>query len=409
MPHDILSSSFTWAGGIEDTFIPHARPGLRALDEYALTQHYQQWQTDIDLAARTGIQALRWGIPWYKVQPGPNTWDWGWVDEVLAYLVIKKNITPILDLMHYGTPLWLDNSFINHDYPEYVAEFAGRTAERYQSLVTYYTPLNEPMVNAAFCGKQGEWPPYLTGDDGYFKLLFQLAKGIVRTVQRLKEAQPGARTIQVEALWFHFTLDDSIRPQVEEENARQWLCLDLTTGRVNEQYPLFECLARYGYCQATQDWFAENAIQYDVLGVNFYPWSSGEMVPDSRGSIRSIGGQTSGSMIGQVMSAAYARYGMPLMVTETSALGNIATRRQWMDQTIDAVKSLRQEGMPVIGYTWFPLFSMIDWKYRRGRKPSSDYLIHLGLYEASFNNAGTLMRNPTRLVNDFYEKTRQPI
>lgn len=409
MPHDILSSAFTWAVGIEDTFIPHIRPGLRALDEYALTQHYQQWQTDIDLAAATGIQALRWGIPWYKVQPGPNSWDWRWVDEVLEYLVTQKNITPILDLMHYGTPLWLDNSFLNHDYPEYVAEFAGRVADRYQSLVTYYTPLNEPMVNATFCGKHGEWPPYLTGDDGYFKLLFQLAKGIVRTVQHLKEVQPGAHILQVEALWFHFTLDECIQPQVEEENARQWLSLDLTTGRVNEDYPLLKCLTRYGLCEAELRWFVENAIQYDVLGVNFYPWSSGEMVKDSQGGIRRLEGQTSGSMISQVISTAYTRYAMPLMVTETSALGDIATRRCWMDQTIGAVKSLRQEGMPVIGYTWFPLLSMFDWKYRRGRKPASDYLIHLGLYEASFGKAGTLVRTPTRLVNDFYEKTRQPI
>ena len=71
---------FTWATGIEDTFIPHARPGLRALDEYELTQHYAQWKSDFDLVAETGVHALRWGIPWYKVQPKPDRWDWAWTD-----------------------------------------------------------------------------------------------------------------------------------------------------------------------------------------------------------------------------------------------------------------------------------------------------------------------------------------
>ena len=51
MTHDILYAPFTWATGIEDTFIQRARPRLRALDEYELTQHYQLWQSDIDLVA----------------------------------------------------------------------------------------------------------------------------------------------------------------------------------------------------------------------------------------------------------------------------------------------------------------------------------------------------------------------
>ena len=60
---DLTPAGFCWATGIENTFIPHIRPGFRALDEYALTQHYQQWKTDIDLVAETGVRALRWGIP----------------------------------------------------------------------------------------------------------------------------------------------------------------------------------------------------------------------------------------------------------------------------------------------------------------------------------------------------------
>ena len=108
---------FTWATGIEDTFIKHPRPGLRSLDEYELTQHYQLWKNDLDLVAATGVQAVRWGIPWHIVQPAKYKWDWEWTDRVLEYLVMVKGITPILDLMHYGTPLWLDNSFINQAIP----------------------------------------------------------------------------------------------------------------------------------------------------------------------------------------------------------------------------------------------------------------------------------------------------
>ncbi len=225
LPHD-----FVWATGIENTFVPQTRAGMRGLDEYALTQHYAYWRTDFDLAASTGVRALRWGIPWYRVQPGPKQWDWAWVDEALDYLVNVKRITPIVDLMHYGTPLWLDNSFINASYPGRVAEYAAAVAERYQSLVQIYTPLNEPTINAHLCGRCGQWPPYLQGEDGYVKVLLALARGMVLSMQAIKAVQPGATTVQVEAVGRRWTKHTQLAARVERENAAQFLAFDLATG-----------------------------------------------------------------------------------------------------------------------------------------------------------------------------------
>jgi hypothetical protein len=73
-------------------------------------------------------------------------------------------------------------------------------------------------------------------------------------------------------------------------------------------------------------------------------------------------------------------------------------RAAWMDETIGAVQELRTAGIPVVGYTWFPLFSMFDWAYRRGRRPREKYLIHLGLYELVFDGNGRLERTATPLV-----------
>lgn len=400
---------FLWATGIEDTFIPHARPGFRALDEYALTQHYQLWMSDFDLVADTGVKALRWGIPWYQVQPAPDRWDWEWTDRALDYLVNGKGITPILDLMHYGTPLWLDNSFINARYPVYVAEYARAVASRYKGLVRYYTPLNEPMVNADMCGSKAEWPPYLSGDDGYVKLTLALARGIVLTTQALKAEQPDAITVQVEALGHILTKDPSLEERVAYENARQYLCFDLTTGRVTGEYPLIDYLVTHGITDHDIDWFQRHAVRFDVLGVNFYPWSYVELRKREDGYIRNVSAKTPGSKIAEILRTAYERYRMPMMITETSADRDIPGRARWMDETLDAVRSLREEGIPVLGYTWFPLFSMINWAYRKGRRPLEDYLIHLGLYDATFNEQGILERQPTPLVRRYQQQMAQPM
>jgi len=392
---------FLWATGIEDTFIPQARPGLRPLDEYELTQHYQLWKRDFDLVAETGVKAVRWGIPWYRVQPAPDRWDWEWIDQALDYLVNVKGITPILDLMHYGTPLWLENSFINASYPHYVAEYARKVVARYKSLVGHYTPLNEPMVNADFCGNKAEWPPYLSGDDGYVKLILALAKGIVLTTQAIKAEQPDAVTVQVEALWHTFTKDGSLEERAAHNNARQYLCFDLATGRVSDEYVLENYLCSHGMTRADMDWFHSKAVTFDLFGANFYPWSYGELKQGSNGFLRYVTGNTSGDKLAVVLRAAYKRYHMPMLITETSANKDVNGRAQWMDETIDNVRALRMEGIPVLGYTWFPLFSMIEWNYRTGRRPLKKYLMHLGLYDSAFDSKGILRRRRTPLVKRY--------
>jgi len=407
--NDASGNLFTWATGIEDTFIPQTRPGLRALDEYELTQHYAQWKSDFDLVAETGVQVVRWGIPWFKVQPKRDTWDWSWTDAALDYLVNVKKIQPILDLMHYGTPLWMENSFINCCYPEAVAEYSATVVERYGSLLRYYTPLNEPMVNAGMCGWDGLWPPYLHGDDGYFKMILALARGLIATVHTVAAVRPDMQTVQVEALWRNTTQVEALQEWVRLSNELQYICLDLTTGRFGDEHPLLPRLRKNGITDNDLAWFQENAVHYDILGANFYPWSAKEMAPKAGGGMISRPVKTHGGHLAAAVAELYNRYGKPVMVTETSSLGGLVAREQWMDGTINGVFSLREQGVPVVGYTWFPLFTMIDWAYRRGRRPLSKYLLHLGLYDATFDDDGVLRRKRTPLVDRFQAHMARPI
>ncbi|MGI8534607.1 MAG: beta-galactosidase, partial [Candidatus Limnocylindrales bacterium] len=132
--------SFLWATGIEDTFIgqPIIHSG-RPLDEYVLTQHDRNWRQDLDLASSLGVRGLRYGLPWYRLQPEPDRFDWTWSDEVLAYAAGTLGLRVIIDLVHYGTPGWLEGGFVEPDYPAAVAAYAGAVAERYGHLVSAYT------------------------------------------------------------------------------------------------------------------------------------------------------------------------------------------------------------------------------------------------------------------------------
>src|SRR3989442_15471182 len=91
-----------FAVGVEDTFVPQAFPGRRALDEYELTQHYANWHGDLGLAKECGATMIRYGIPWHVVNPEPSTWEWHWLDRVVERLM-ELGLEPMVDLMHYGT------------------------------------------------------------------------------------------------------------------------------------------------------------------------------------------------------------------------------------------------------------------------------------------------------------------
>jgi beta-glucosidase len=392
-----LLEKFSWAGGIEDTFIPQTKPGLRRLEEYELTQHYDQWKGDLDRAKSLGLTKLRWGVPWHKVEPRPGEYDWKWTDQVIGYMVDDLKIDPIIDLIHYGTPTWMTDGFLDPQYPQKVGSYAKAFAERYKNKVKYYTPTNEPAVTAEFCGLKGEWPPYLNGDAGYVKVLLPVTRGIQEISKAIRAADSDASLVAVEAMRYAEPADDNSDKAARSEFYRDMLPWDLVSGKVDDDHPLYDWLKKNGAEESTLKALHDNAVKQDVFGVNFYPWSIKLVNQD--GKLES--GPQRGRLLHKVLTNVYGYTKVPLFVTETSSTGDLTARSLWMSETIDAVRIARGEGIPVVGYTWFPMITMIDWQYRTNKKPLENYLLHLGLWDSAFDSDGVLQRKETALVDNY--------
>jgi beta-glucosidase len=395
-----------FALGLEDTFIPQTRPGEKPLDEYELTQHYHYWEGDLEKTAESGAEMLRWGVPWYRVNPERGVWDFSWVDRVVDR-ADELGIEIIADLMHYGTPTWLDNQFINHAYPEAVAEYAGRFAERYRGRVRNFTPLNEPMLTALHCGEFGYWPPYLSGHDGLVQVVRALAKGIVLTQQAVREATGGDATmVHVEA---SFRFDGDVvayADQVAHLRERAYLIQDLVTGKVTPQHPLAPYLAENGFGDDALQWATENTAVPDVMGVNYYPNISTERF--ERDVFHSGGPEdirprmnswTEG--LEDVLTSYAERYGRPVFLTETCWTGSHDERIRWMDASVECVNELRRKGVDVVGYTWWGVIDMVEWTYRHGNRPALDYMLPMGLWSLVEDAAGVLQRVKNPVADRF--------
>jgi beta-glucosidase len=394
-------SDFYWATGIEDTFIAQTEIGKRALDEYELMQHYWHWKEDIDLAADLGVQMLRYGIPWYKVNPRPGVYAWTWVDQVIRYMVEEKKIEPIIDLMHYGTPTWLENQFIHPDYPKYVTEYAVEFANRYHSLVRYYTPLNEPFVNAEFCGRIKRWPPYLEGDSGFLLVMKNISMGIIETVNGIRSIDPDSIMVHVEATGLTVTDDPSLHTEAEQSLHKRLTQLDLITGRVDKEHPLYDWFLKNGVKSEELEWFREHAITIDVMGLNYYPELSVSELYKENGIVKSKmvwGGE---SCLETILKFYYERYRRPIFITETSTNQKVGDRVKWLNDSIHAVKKLRAQDVPIVGYTWFPLYDLINWDYREGKEPVEFYLEPMGLWKLEMGFDRVFKRIPTEAAEAY--------
>ena len=381
-PNIYGADNFLWAAGIENTFVPQVRNGGRPLDEFELMGHYEHWREDLALGKELGLKAMRWGAPWYKIESEPGKFDWSWTDQVIPYIVEELKINPIVDLMHYGCPFWLDREFANKKYPDLVARYAAAFVERYKHLVSWYTPLNEPIINSLMCGMRGFWPPYLKGDRGYIRVMLQLARGIIKTSRAIKSIQPEATLVHVEATGMTRTARKDLAILAREEQHRGYLCYDLITGRIVDEHLLFSWLVRNGVSPDDIEALGRDRIELDVLGMNFYPqWSTKLLYIDKRGKLAFQETEPEGHGFKDMIRDYYERYRVPIMITETSAVGSDEIRERWLESSVSMIGDLRKSGVPVIGYTWFPLFTMIDWRYRFSSEPLENFYLELGLYK----------------------------
>lgn len=390
---------FLWATGIEDTFItdPHPKTG-RTLDEYALTQHYDHWREDIERIALLGVKYARYGLPWHRIEAEPGKFDFSWPDQVFEFM-LDKGVQPIVDLMHYGTPPWLKGGFGSLQYPERVAEYAGRIAERYRGRVYWYTPLNEPRITAYYCGRLGWWPPYGRSWTDFVKVMISVCRGIVLTHRRLKAIDPEIVSTHVDATDIYRPASPDAEPTARRRQEIVFLALDLVTGAVDDRHELHDWLYKHGFTEADREWFQTHRVQPDLVGLNLYPLFTNKVVKATSSGTRITMPYGEASLIDKLSTMYWDRYHVPLFISETASKDK--RRMPWMNESFAAVERVRTSGIPLVGYTWWPLFALIAWAYREKNLPFQRYILQLGLYDLFMEEDKQLSRVETPLVGAY--------
>ncbi|MDQ2721521.1 MAG: family 1 glycosylhydrolase [Bacteroidota bacterium] len=371
----MAENNFMFATGIENSYPTIKLPDgtIKRVDELEKTGHYKNWQKDFQLVKDIGICYLRYGPPLYKTFTAPGQYDWHFTDDTFNRLK-ELQITPIVDLCHFGLPDWLGN-FQNPDFPKYFAEYATAFAQRFPYL-QLYTPVNEIFIAATFSAQYGWWNERLASDKDFVTALKHLCQANVLAMQAILKVQPNAIFIQSESSeYFHPT-----RPEAEEAahflNEKRFLSLDLTYG-----YPLgatmYEYLLDNGMTREEYHWFKKNQVMAKCIMGNDY-YITNEHLVHTDGSTEAAG-EVFGYYV--ITHQYYSRYRLPIMHTETNII--MPQSVDWFYKQWANVHRLRQDGVPILGFTWYSLLHQVDWD--TALREDNGTINELGLYDLERN------------------------
>jgi dTDP-4-dehydrorhamnose reductase len=382
-------------GGHEQTV---NRVGGQFHDQTIRSGHQHRLE-DLDRFAALGLKALRYPVLWERVAPErPDQLDWDWTDARLAR-IRDLGMRPIAGLLHHGSgPRY--TSLVDQGFPPAFGAYARAAAERYP-WIEDWTPINEPLTTARFSALYGHWYPHLADEHLFWAALLNQIDGTVRAMREIRAVNPAARLIQTEDLGRTYATR-AVSHQAEFDNARRWMTWDLLCGRVTRGHRLWDRLDGFGFGDRLRA-LADEPCPPDVVGVNHYLTSDRFLdhrtddYPPGR-----IGGNefmafadveavrvalpAPGGLEG-ALDEAWARYGLPLAVTEAH---NGCTREEqvrWVRESWDTARRLRGRGVDVRAVTAWALLGTYDWNSLLTR--------HVGHYEAGAFDVRTGEPRPT--------------
>jgi beta-glucosidase/6-phospho-beta-glucosidase/beta-galactosidase len=213
-------------------------------------------------------------------------------------------------------------------------------------------------ICAVFSALYGWWNEQLSSDRAFVTALKHLVKANVLAMRAILQVRPDAVFIQSESTeYYHAENPKAIAP-AELLNAKRFLSLDLNYGRRVDS-EMYEYLRDNGMTYDEYHFFLHNNLKHHCIMGNDY-YVTNEHLVTADGSTR-----TSGEIFGySVITHQYhERYGLPVMHTETNSYqredGDEAVcwlRKEWAN-----VLRVRNDGVPIVGFTWYSLTDQVDW------------------------------------------------
>jgi beta-glucosidase len=329
--------------------------------------HYHRYGEDLALLAGLGFNAYRFSLEWSRIEPEDGELSRA---ALLHYRRLceacrDQGMAPVVTLHHFTTPRWVEalGGWESADAVDRFARYTDQALEVLADVVTRVCTLNEPNIVATMGYLAGVFPPGRR-DPALRRLVNS----------RLVEAHHRAASIARDAgLPVGLTLA-----------MQDWQAVDGGEER------------RARLLRNYEDVYLDAARGDDFVGVQTYSRElvgPGGPLPVADGAeTTQMGYEFYPEALGATIRRAHAMTdGTPVLVTENGVATADDTRRvEYIRRALACVRSCLDDGIPVLGYTYWSSFDNFEWAYgyrptfglvavdrttfERAPKPSASYL-----------------------------------
>jgi len=317
---------------------------------------YHRYRDDIVLMAGIGLNALRFGIEWARIEPEEGEFSRAALDHYRRVLLScrEHGLAAIVTFHHFTLPRWLQakGGFLFDGFPALFARYCRRSAAALGDLIAYACTINEPEGLGEGSFVLGINPPGRKGD----------INGMWRVAGNVLEAhRRGAAAIRAEA---HVPTGITLAlPDLQYED-----------GATQGEHPV-ELNAR------VSDRFFELARDDDFIGVQTYTrnrfgpegprgprveWGKG--LPAETMETTQLGQEVYPQALGNTIRRAWQRTGgTPILVTESGIATAFDERRiDFVDAALREVLACLAAGIEVRSYLYWSLLDNFEWSLGYG-------------------------------------------
>jgi beta-glucosidase len=351
--------------------------------------HYHRFKEDLDLMKWMGVKAYRFSVAWPRVIPDGvgrvNEMGLDFYDRLIDSL-LEREIAPWLTMYHWDLPeaLQLRGGWNNREVVEWFGEYGEVLTSRFGDRVKNWMTLNEPFCSAWLGHLYGDMAPGIkdlqTALNVSHNLLMShgLACQVIRS--NVSEANVGIVINVTPAVPATDSQVDSNAAQLADGFDNRWF-LDPVFGRT---YPA-DVIDALGASPEIHSGDMELIAQdLDFLGVNFYFRQTVAADQNSKPlPIRSVNRENvkKTAMNWEVHPQAFEEILLriskeyspkAIYITENGSAWNDEVingeiiddeRIDYLVRHLDAMRSARSQGAPILGYFAWSFLDNFEWAY----------------------------------------------
>jgi beta-glucosidase len=271
----------------------------------------------------------------------------------------QRGLEPVVTLHHFTNPAWFEHAggWTSSRSVGWFARYVTRVVTRLGPLVRYWLTINEPTVYIKHAYVTGKWPPCRNNSwPNAIRAVLNMARAHRAAYSSIHKVLPNA------LVGFAHSA-----PYVVPCDSTRWA--DRWASRMREyalNHAFFRLLGR-----RPRKWL-------DFIGINYYArqvvrWKPAlgpgllfgaectENHHETKRTFSSLGWEVFPQGLGQVLRR-FARYGVPLMVTENGiATRDERFRTEFLQEHVRAVVESVRQGIPVLGYLYWTLIDNYEW------------------------------------------------